>query len=49
VAAAEPVVNDSATPLLMTDENVDAAEQTDGIFEYLSELSGAASFEEARE
>ena len=46
-AAVVPMVNDSATPLLIIDEDVDAAEETDKVFEDLGEHSCTASFEEA--
>lgn len=46
-AAAAAVVNDSATPPLIIDEDVDAAEETDKVFEDLGEHSCTASFEEA--
>jgi len=46
-AAAAAVVNDSATPPLIIDEDVDAAEETDEVFEDLGEHSCTASFEEA--
>jgi len=46
-AAVVPMVNDSATPPLVIDEDVDAAEETDKVFEDLGEHSCTASFEEA--
>jgi len=46
-AAVVPMVNDSATPPLIIDEDVDAAEETDKVFEDLGEHSCTASFEEA--